>query len=77
MPRLTRGEAYGIPFKATNSHTWTGTKFRLVFEVERIFCVVFHTPTLLKWKERLEFEPSLAPFLYAPFLEMEHLNLNM
>lgn len=41
----------------------------------RAFFVVFHTPTLLKWKERLEFEPSLAPFLYAPFLEMEHLNM--
>lgn len=30
---LTRGEACGIPFKATNSHTWTGTKFRLAFDV--------------------------------------------
>lgn len=48
---LTRGEACGIPFKATNSHTWTSTKFRLVFENKRLLCVVFpHTNLIVTQK---------------------------
>lgn len=33
MVCYTRGEACGVPFKTTDSHTWTGTKFRQMFKM--------------------------------------------
>lgn len=33
MVCYTRGEARGVPFKTTDSHTWTGTKFRQMFNM--------------------------------------------